>query len=111
MNEDESAELLALCEATLEDDEVSVDEVRQLGLWLAEHEVARRSWPGEVVAQPIQHVLLDDRVYLSQPRLPSVPVTFQVMSRSERGVMYDVDLTGPSCNCPDWRERSALARG
>jgi len=120
MNEDESAELLALCEAILEDDEVSVDEIRQLGRWLAEHEGARRSWPGEVLAQPIQHVLLDD--YVSKAELKrisvllrrvqkEVPVTFHVMSRSERGVMYDVDLTGPSCNCPDWRTRSALAPG
>src|SRR2546426_189444 len=151
MDDAQSAELLALCEAILEDDEVSVAEIRSLGEWLAEHEVARRSWPGEVIAPPIQQVLLDGRVNktelkkisallrrvqkegtarweqkvhqdamasatraaseldLSLPQLPSVRVTLQVMSQSERGVVYDVDLTGPSCNCPDWRtSRSAL---
>jgi hypothetical protein len=154
MDDAESAELLALCESILEDDEVSVEEVRRLGQWLTEHEVGRRTWPGEVIAQPIQEVLLDGRVNkselkkisvllrrvqkegaarwqqkveqdaitsatrvaseldLSQPRLPSVPVTLQVMSQSERDVVYDVDLTGPSCNCPDWRSnRSTLPLG
>jgi hypothetical protein len=154
MDEPESAELLALCEAILEDDEVSVDEVRHLGQWLDEHEHERRSWPGKIIAPPIQQVLLDGRVNkaelkkvatllrrvqkesvlreaqktqqdavaaaaravaaidLSQAHLPSVPVTFPVTSHSEGGVIYDVDLTGPSCNCPDWaRNRSALPRG
>src|SRR2546422_3110981 len=62
MDDAQSAELLALCEAILEDDEVSVEEIQSLGEWLTEHEVARRSWPGEVLAPPIQQVLLDGRV-------------------------------------------------
>jgi hypothetical protein len=154
MDESESIELLALCEGILEDDEVSVDEVRQLGQWLAEHEIARRSWPGEIITQPIQHVLLDGRVNktelkkvttllrrvqkeaalreaheiqqnatavaaqvsaaldLTQARLPSLPITFPVTSHSDRSIVYEVDLSGPSCNCPDWtRSRSTLPRG
>lgn len=154
MNDAESSELIALCESILEDDEVSVEEVRRLGQWLKENEDARRIWPGEVLAQPVQEVLLDGRVNkaelrkvsvllrriqkewaarwqqkvqqdaiakaaraaneldLSRARLPSLSVTFQVMSHSERGVVYDVDLTGPSCNCPDWKSnRSAIPLG
>jgi hypothetical protein len=154
MEDGESAELLTLCEAILDDNEVSVEEIRSLGEWLSEHEPARRSWPGEVLASPVQQFLLDGRVNktelkkisallrrvqkegaarweqkvhqdavasatravreldLSTPQLPSVRVTLQVVSQSERGVVYDVDLTGPSCNCPDWRtNRSALPRG
>jgi len=154
VNEPESVELLSLCEAILEDGEVSIDEVRELGQWLAEHERGRRTWPGEILAQPIQQVLLNGRINktelkkvstllrrvqkesalregqklkqdaiaaaaraaatldLSQARLPSVSVTLSVTSHSEKGVVYDVDLTGPSCNCPDWtRTRSVLPRG
>jgi hypothetical protein len=154
MNDADSDDLLSLCEAILEDDEVSVDEVRSLGEWLTQHEAARMSWPGDVLTSPLEQVLLDGRVNkaelrkistllrrvhkeavarseqkvqqdaiasaaraateldLFMARLPSVRVTLRVMSQSERGVAYDVDLTGPSCSCPDWRTwRSALPPG
>jgi hypothetical protein len=145
MSDTESSGLIGLCESILEDGEVSVEEVRRLGQWIQENEAARRTWPGEVLTQPVQDVLLDGRVNKAELRkisvllhrmqkewaarwqekvqqdaiaraasaaneldlsyawLPSVPVTFQVMSHSERGVVYHVDLAGPSCDCPDWK--------
>src|SRR5262249_33811749 len=49
---------------------------------------------------------------LSQARVPSVPVTLAASLTPREGVVYDVDLTWPSCNCADWtRSRSALPRG
>jgi len=49
---------------------------------------------------------------LSVALLPSIPVTLRVKSHSEANVVYDVDLTGPSCTCPDWRgARSQLPNG
>ena len=37
--------------------------------------------------------------------LPSVPEKFRVPSQSEPGQSYEVDLSGPSCSCPDWTTR------
>jgi len=42
---------------------------------------------------------------LAQPKLPSIPCTLKVRSHGGGDLFYDVDLTGPSCNCPDWRSR------
>lgn len=39
-------------------------------------------------------------------------MTIRVESQSESDVVYSVDLTGPSCDCPAWeRSRSHLPRG
>ena len=38
-------------------------------------------------------------------RLPSLSGKFRVPSQSESGIFYEVDLSGPSCTCPDWRTR------
>lgn len=38
-------------------------------------------------------------------RLPSLQGKFRVPSQSEPGRFYKVDLSGPSCSCPDWRGR------
>jgi hypothetical protein len=142
--ERESRELLALCEAILEDNEVTVAEVSRLGEWLKLHELARLTWPGKLLTEPIQAVLLDGKVNktelrrvstllrqvqkdwakrqqqkveqdtidraksaaramdLSQARLPCIPVTLHVNSRTDRTLQYTVDLAGPSCTCPDW---------
>jgi hypothetical protein len=154
MNDSESFELIALCEEILDDEEVTVAEVSRLGEWLAAHEEARRTWPGEVLAAPVQETLLDGKVNetelrrvssllrrvqkewvgrreelvqqnameraasvassldLSVAMLPSIPVTLRVKSHSDKTVIYDVDLAGPSCNCADWRgARSQLPKG
>jgi len=51
-------------------------------------------------------------VVSEEPRLPSLNARIQVPSSTELGVRYDVDLSGPACNCPDWRgRRSRLPTG
>jgi hypothetical protein len=40
--------------------------------------------------------------YLNDARLPSVSAKFRVPSQSDSGTIYEVDLAGPSCTCPDW---------
>jgi hypothetical protein len=150
----DASELIALCEEILADGEVTVDEVSRLGAWLGAREHVRRTWPGDVLAPPIQDVLLDGKVNkgelrkiasllrrihkewvkreeelvhqaaleraalaaraldLSQAVLPSIPVTLRVKSHSDASITYSVDLTDPSCNCPDWvGSRSQLAAG
>jgi len=152
--ESESFELIGLCEEILDDNEVTVEEVRRLGDWLTNHEDARRSWPGKELAAPVQEALLDDKVNktelkriaslvrriqkewvrrreeavekaalekaaasvrimdLSSALLPIIPVTLRVDSHSDKNVFYEVDLSGPSCNCPDWKgARSHVPKG
>jgi hypothetical protein len=49
---------------------------------------------------------------LDEVRLPSLRGKFQVPSQNEPGRFYEVDLSGPSCTCPDWRAwRSRLPVG
>jgi hypothetical protein len=38
-----------------------------------------------------------------EPKLPPIDLTVRIKSHSQRDVRYDVDLSGPSCTCPDWR--------
>jgi hypothetical protein len=39
----------------------------------------------------------------AEPRLPSIDITVEIKSHTEKDVIYAVDLTGPACTCPDWR--------
>lgn len=46
------------------------------------------------------------------PRLPSIETILQIESFNEADITYEVDLTGPSCSCPDFSTyRSALPSG
>ena len=40
---------------------------------------------------------------LTHPKLPAIPLIVRIKSHTEKGVSYDVDLSGPRCTCPDWR--------
>ena len=49
---------------------------------------------------------------VAEPRLPSLKFQTKIPSRTNAGVSYKVDLTGPSCTCPDWHgRRSRLPDG
>jgi hypothetical protein len=39
---------------------------------------------------------------LRSAQLPSIPLLLQVKSHSEKGLKYQVNLSQPSCSCPDW---------
>ena len=55
---------------------------------------------------------LTPSVVAGDPRLPSLNAKFRIPSSSELGVVYDVELAGPSCSCPDWQtRRSRLPTG
>jgi len=44
--------------------------------------------------------------------LPSIAISIAVKSQSDPSLSYEVDLSGPSCTCPDWRSyRSGLPLG
>lgn len=61
---------------------------------------------GEAVEQIV------DAIDLSQAWIPPIPFVLRVKSHTDKGVIYDVDLSGPTCTCPDWRsKRYSLPRG
>jgi len=39
----------------------------------------------------------------TEPKLPPIGLTLPIKSHTQRDVRYNVDLSGPSCTCPDWR--------
>lgn len=39
----------------------------------------------------------------SEPKLPPIDLTLRIKSHTQPDVRYDVDLSGQSCTCPDWR--------
>lgn len=41
---------------------------------------------------------------LTQPRLPTIPFTAKIKSHTDKRVTYEVNLSGPSYTCPDWRK-------
>lgn len=43
----------------------------------------------------------------SQPLLPLIPNIVQVTSFSEPGIVYNVDLSGPNCDCADFKSHRA----
>lgn len=75
----------------------------------------QREWAKRVVRSPAgegEEAVTISAEDVHDVRLPSVPVAMRVPSRTTPGVVYDVDLRGPSCSCPDWRGRRAgLATG
>jgi hypothetical protein len=69
-----------------------------------QREWARHPHTDIVVASGHSHVAAT-QWKLNNFRLPSVAATFRVPSQTVPGRLYEVDLTGPSCTCPDWRAR------
>jgi hypothetical protein len=43
------------------------------------------------------------RFDLTRPELPAIPFSTRVRSQTKRSDFYEVDLSGPTCTCPDFR--------
>ena len=52
MSDDDTVELLALCETILADGELSYDELYRLAEWLNNHPEASFQWPGNLLVVP-----------------------------------------------------------
>jgi hypothetical protein len=144
MSDYDPTALLLVCDAILEDGEISGDEVYALATWLNDHKEACSHWPGDSLVPLLQTIWADGKVTktelrqvgrvlirirkesvkrqsqqateqaltaarqllqtfdLSQPFLPRLPWTVEIRSHSERGLRYHVDLSLPSCSCPDF---------
>jgi len=46
-------------------------------------------------------------VNLLEAELPAVAITVPVESQTDPGIVYQVELSSPSCTCPDWTGRRA----
>jgi hypothetical protein len=96
------------------DGKVTKTEMRQIGRLLLQ---VLKDWANRQAEAAFQNATntvaqIVRSIDLSQPRMPIIPFVIRVKSHSERGVLYDVDLSGPTCSCPDWRsKRRALPQG
>lgn len=98
----------------LADDKVNKTELRKIAALLRR---TQREWVKRREAA-IEKERIDAamraaaQLNLAGASLPAIPVTIDVTSHSRPGVVYTVDLRGPSCSCPDWTgARSRLPIG
>jgi hypothetical protein len=99
--------LVPLLQQIWEDGKVTKTELRQLARALVrirKESVKRQSQraANEAIAAAKQAFRSFD---LSQPVVPLLPYAAEIKSHSERGVRYHVDLSFPSCTCPDFMTR------
>jgi hypothetical protein len=86
------------------DGKVTKTELRQIGRLLLR---IQKDWAKRLAENALQQAVdsvkeIAKAVDLSRPRLPSVPFVVRVKSHSQKGLSYDVDLSGPSCTWPNW---------
>lgn len=60
------SELMAVCEAILQDGELSGREVYRLSQWLNEHREATQHWPGNLLVKPLQAAWADGKLSVSE---------------------------------------------
>jgi hypothetical protein len=68
MNEYDPTELLAFCDAILEDCEVSFEEVYSLAEWLNANPTACDHWPGNLLIEPLQTMWADGKTTKTELR-------------------------------------------
>jgi hypothetical protein len=106
--------LVPLLQEVWADGKLTKTEIRKIGGLLIR---IRKEWAKEQIEIAIDDAMeaaeaIIDFMDLNQPRLPTIPCVVKVKSHSERGVLYNVDLNGPTCTCPDWRSyRAHLPEG
>lgn len=57
----------------------------------------------ESIRKHVQEIM--HQIDLSEPKLPSIPAIIPIESFTENNTYYTVDLSSPSCTCPDWEKR------
>jgi len=86
------------------DGKVTKTEARQVGRVILQirKEAAKRD-EEEAIAYATKIASQAARTFeLTHPNLPTIPFTTRVKSHTKRGVFYEVNLSGPSCTCPDF---------
>lgn len=96
------------------DEKVTKTEMRQIGRLLVR---IRKEWAKRQATQAAQQAMdLAEQAReffdLSTAKVPSLPIDFTINSSSTKGMSYEVDLSHPSCSCPDWKTvRSRIPTG
>jgi hypothetical protein len=106
--------LVKLLQKAWSDGQITTAELQEIGRLLVKvHKEWIASHAGEVLdAVPAITPEILKKIDLTQPLLPSVPWVTRLRSRSEKGDGWEIDLSQPSCTCPEWRqERSQLPVG
>lgn len=62
-------ELLAICDATVEDGELTYVEIQDLADWVKNHPESHQHWPGDLLVAPLQNVWTDGNVTKAEARL------------------------------------------
>ena len=96
------------------DGKITKTESRQLSRLLLQvrKEAAKRE-ADQLTGQAIQIASRTAETFdLTRPQLPAIPFSTRIKSYTTRAVFYEVDLSEPTCTCPDFRSfRSRLPRG
>jgi DNA polymerase-3 subunit epsilon len=89
------------------DGKATKTEMRQIGRLLVR---ISKDWAKQQTEAAFEHAFdaaseIVNAIDLSQPRMPPIPYILRIKSHTEKGLFYDVDLSGPTCTCPDWRSK------
>lgn len=68
MSDDNTRDLLVLCETILEDGELAYDELYKLAEWLNEHRESCFQWPGDLLVEPLQRAWADGKIIKTEAR-------------------------------------------
>ena len=96
------------------DGKVTKTEIRQIGRLLVR---IRKDWAKRQAEEAFDRAAdlvaeIVPTLDLGHPQLPVIPFVTRVRSHTDKEVFYDVNLSGPTCTCPDWRSyRHSLPAG
>lgn len=85
-----------------EDGHVSPEELQRIGQILCN---IQAEWVRRQIPPKIYYLKPPPLIDLSTAQLPPLDYNCRVDSYSEPGSSYEINLSGPTCSCPDWRTR------
>jgi hypothetical protein len=87
-----------------EDGHVSPEELQRVGQILCN---IQAEWVRRQIPPKIYYLKQPPLIDLSAAQLPQIDYGCSIESSSDSGLFYDIELSGPTCSCPDWRTRRA----
>lgn len=96
--------LVKLLQEIWSDGKVTKTELRQLGRVLVRIRKESVKRASQQAHDRVLEMVADacSNFDMAHPRLLSIPCTLQIRSHSEPGLLYEVNLEHPTCDCPDW---------
>lgn len=89
------------------DGKLTKTEMKQIGRILVEIQTEWVRRQTDAALEPFRKYAqkIIPEIDLRKPKLPSIPITLSIRSFTEPDIYYPVDLSTPSCTCPDWKKR------